>query len=220
MTRPSPDAETFGRLYEEYKVPVFRLTCRLAGNAAEAEDLFQETWVRAVESFREKRFRAEYAKAWLFTIALNLHRDMLRKMRTRRKFQSEATGPGGPEERSAEGVWGSRPATADEALERSEFRRTLDGALARLPEKQRRVFVLKGCEGYSHAEVGRLLRIREATVKTLFFRAVRRLRTELRPALEGLVHKGSYPANPSGIRGAGTKGACPANPSWKRGAGT
>jgi RNA polymerase sigma-70 factor (ECF subfamily) len=198
MTRFSPEAETFGRLYEEFKVPVYGLAWRLAGNAAEAEDLFQETWVRAVESFRRKSFRAEFAKAWLFTIALNLHRDMLRKKRTRRKALGETAGAAGAEERSVEGIWGPPPAAGDEALEQREFRRTLDGALARLPEKQRRVFVLKGCEGYTHAEVGRLLRIREATVKTLFFRAVRKLRTDLHTAF------------PSGIRGAGPEGACTA----------
>jgi len=205
MTRLPPDAETFGRLYEEFKVPVYRLACRLAGNAVEAEDLFQETWVRAVESFRRKRFRAESARAWLFTVALNLHRDMLRKKRTRRKVLGDAAGA---EELAVEGVWGSPPAAGDEALERREFRLRLDGALSRLPEKQRRVFVLKGCEGYSHAEVGRLLRIREGTVKTLFFRAVRRLRADLSTAF------------PSGIRGAGSKGACTAMPSGDRGAGT
>jgi RNA polymerase sigma-70 factor, ECF subfamily len=220
MTGLPPDAEAFGRLYEEFKVPVFRLACRLAGNAVEAEDLFQETWVRAVESFRRKRFRAESAKAWLFTVVLNLHRDMLRKKRTKRKVLGDASSAAGAEESAVEGVWGSPPAAGDEALERREFRLRLDGALSRLPEKQRRVFVLKGCEGYSHAEVGRLLRIREGTVKTLFFRAVRRLRADLSPALEGLVHKGSYPANPSGIRGAGSGGACTAVPPGIRGAGT
>jgi len=203
MTRLPPDAEAFGRLYEELKVPVFRLACRLAGNAVEAEDLFQETWVRAVESFRLKRFRAESAKAWLFTVVLNLHRDMLRKKRTRRKVLGDAPGAAGAEELAVEGVWGSPPAAGDEALEQREFRRRLDGALARLPEKQRRVFVLKGCEGYSHAEVGRLLRIREGTVKTLFFRAVRKLRSDLRTAF------------PSGVRGAGSKGPCTAQPGRK-----
>lgn len=198
MTRLSPDAEAFGRLYEEFKAPIYRLACRLAGSTTEAEDLFQETWVRAVKGFQEGKLRDEQAKAWLFTIAVNLHRDMLRKKRVRRRFHGEAHGPDGVEQRGVEGVWGSLPATGDEALERREFRRTLHGALARLPENQRRVFILKGYEGYSHAEVGQVLRIREATVKTLFFRAIRKLRSELRTAL------------PSGERGAGSKDACPA----------
>ncbi len=196
--RPSAEAEDFSRVYEEFKVPVYGLACRLAGSPVEAEEIFQETWVRAVESFRRKRFRPGSAKAWLFTIAANLHRDMLRKIKIRRRLHGEAAGTDEAEERRAEKIWGSPAATGDEVLERREFRRTLSRALARLPENQRRVFVLKGFEGYSHAEVGRLLRIREATVKTLFFRAVRRLRTELRPA------------NPSGERGAGTNGAGPA----------
>ncbi|MDH4196347.1 MAG: RNA polymerase sigma factor [Candidatus Aminicenantes bacterium] len=217
---PPAEAGDFIRVYEEFKLPVYKLACRLTGNAAEAEDLFQETWVKAVASFRERGIRPESARAWVFTIAVNLHRDMLRKKRLRRRLHGEATGTDGAEERGAERVWGSSPATGDEALERREFRRTLDLALARLPENQRRVFVLKGFEGYTHAEVGRLLRIREATVKTLFFRAVRKLRAELRPALAGLAHKGSCPAIPSGERGAGSKGACPAIPSGERGAGS
>jgi len=183
MTRLPPDAEAFGRLYEELKVPVFRLACRLAGNAHEAEDLFQETWVRAVESLRERSMRPESARAWVFTIALNLHRDLLRKKKTRRTLHNEVAGTDAAEERAVEGVWGPSPVAADVAMERREFRRTINNALTRLPEKQRRVFVLKGFEGYTHAEVGRLLQIREATVKTLFFRALRRLRADLKPAL-------------------------------------
>ena len=196
--QPSTEAGDFLRIYEEFKLPVYRLACRLAGNPAEAEDLFQETWVRAVESFRKRGLRHESARAWVFTIAVNLHRDRLRKIRIRRKFHGQGTGEGRPEEQGVEGLWGPAAVAGDEALERREFRRTLDAALARLPENQRRVFLLKGFEGYSHAEVGRLLRIREATVKTLFFRAVRRLRAALSPA------------NPSGERGAGSKGAGPA----------
>lgn len=207
VDRLSAEAGDFLRVYEELKLPVYRLACRLAENAVEAEDLFQETWVKAVESIRKRGLRLESARAWVFTIAVNLHRDMLRKKRLRRRLHGEAGDADGAEGRGAERIWGSSPAAGDEALEQREFRRTLDLALARLPENQRRVFVLKGFEGYSHAEVGRLLRIREATVKTLFFRAVRKLRAELSPALEGPVHKGACPAIPSGERGAGSKGA-------------
>lgn len=62
---------------------------------------------------------------------------------------------------------------------RSDVRLCLRRALARLPGRERRVFVLKDVEGFKHGEIGRMLGIPEATVRTLLHRAVGRLRKEL-----------------------------------------
>ena len=69
-------------------------------------------------------------------------------------------------------------ARADNAT-RSDVRLCLRRAVARLPGRERRVFVLKDIEGFKHGEIGRMLGIPEATVRTLLHRAVGRLRKEL-----------------------------------------
>jgi RNA polymerase sigma-70 factor (ECF subfamily) len=71
-----------------------------------------------------------------------------------------------------------RHAGRDGAI-RSDVRLCLRQAVARLPGRERRVFVLKDIEGFKHGEIGRMLGIPETTVRTLLHRAVARLRKEL-----------------------------------------
>ena len=80
--------ESFEAVFELHKDAVFRLACALTDNARDAEDLFQETWLRAVRA-RRAGPQAGDVRSWLFTIAANLHRDGLRRKRVRRLFLLE-----------------------------------------------------------------------------------------------------------------------------------
>lgn len=118
-------------------------------------------------------------KAWLFTITANLHRDALRRARIR-KLVLFAPRPD-PERTTDPVADAPAPGPGPEILaERSETGRALERALAGLPERQRRVFILKEIEGFKHEEIGGILGIPVNTIKTLLFRAVKRLREELR----------------------------------------
>ncbi len=174
----SAEAGAVERLYEKYRVDVYRFARHLALHAGEAEDLFQETWMRVVRH-RDEISPERDMKAWLFTIAANLHRDALRRTRVR-KLVFFAPRPD-PDRKTDAVAAAPAPGPGPDVLaEQSEAGRALDRALAGLPEKQRRVFILKEIEGFKHEEIGGILGIPVNTIKTLLFRAVKRLREELR----------------------------------------
>jgi RNA polymerase sigma-70 factor (ECF subfamily) len=171
---------SFEELYDMHRNDIYRFACALSGDARDAEDLFQETWLRAVRACPAGRGpEGSDPKAWLFAIAANAHKDMLRKKRVRRLFFLERTRSMGARTADADLGWDvPRHAGRDGAI-RSDVRLCLRQAVARLPGRERRVFVLKDIEGFKHGEIGRMLGIPETTVRTLLHRAVARLRKEL-----------------------------------------
>ena len=174
------DVTTFEELFEMYRADLYRFACALAGEPRDAEDLFQETWLRAVkaDTLRSEAGSRE-SKAWLFAIAANAHKDQLRKKRVRHLFflersRSMADGPA-----DADPGWDISEFARRDGTDRSDLKICLRRAVSYLPGRERRVFVLKDVEGFKHVEIGRMLGIPEATVRTLLHRAVRRLRKEL-----------------------------------------
>ncbi len=177
----------FEAVYDRYKADIFRFIFHLTGNQAEAEDLFQETWLRVVRHGQIGPVGPEL-KSWLLTIVLNLHRDGLRRKRVRRAFllrnyhrensdrspTDDCAPPSTEPARAAEQAW---------------LRRDIDQAMAGLPEKQRRVFLLSEFEGLRQTEIAGILGIPVGTVKSLLYRAVKRLQTQLashNPKAEGI----------------------------------
>jgi RNA polymerase sigma-70 factor (ECF subfamily) len=169
---------SFDAIYEMYKEPVYRLACALTDNPRDAEDLFQETWLRVVRSGRDES-RAGDTKAWLFTITANLHRDGLRKKRIRRLFFLERARTMTDEAADADAGWDAARFSSRDFASREDLRLCLRRAISRLPARQRQIFVLKDIEGYKHGEIGRMLGIPETTVRTLLHRAVKSLQKDL-----------------------------------------
>jgi len=179
----------FDEIYEMYTPHVYRFARALTRDAGDAEDLFQETWLRAYRAAAEGvEPRGSEARARLFAIASNAHRDQLRKKRVRRLFLSERKRSMEDGPADADLGWDGPGRAGEDGAARSDIRLCLRRAVMRLPGRERRVFVLKDIEGFKHDEIGRLLGIPEATVRTLLHRAVLRLRRDLaefRPAAEG-----------------------------------
>lgn len=167
----------FDEIYDRYRADVFRFLFSLTRNRAETEDLFQEVWLRVVRHGPSRPDR-EDLRPWLLTIVLNLHRDVLRKKRVRRRFLERSHNLGkGRASRSGRGsAESSDPACLSE---QAAVQRDIDQALAGLPEKQRRVFLLSEVEGLRQAEIAGALEIPVGTVKSLLHRAVKRLQLEL-----------------------------------------
>jgi RNA polymerase sigma-70 factor (ECF subfamily) len=168
----------FDDVFQEFQSHVFRFACYLTRCPNEAEELFQETWLRAVQGFPGDFDRKRF-KAWLFTVAANIHKDNLRKKKIRRLFLLERTkvstqGRGFP----AYMLGGKNVFLASES-EGVDLGRALGEAVAKLPERQRRIFVLKEVEGFKYTEIGEMFDLPVGTVKSLLHRAVRRLRQEL-----------------------------------------
>jgi len=169
----------FDDLYEKYQNAVFGFAYYLTQNRGDAEDLFQEAWLRIAKKLPDE-VNMKSIKAWIFTIVANLHRDELRKKRIRRLFFLQKA-MSLEKENSAFPVVPEKPVSinSDEAY-LTNMGRDIAQAVARLPDQQRRVFVLKEIADFKQAEISNILKIPLGTVKSLMYRAVCRLRRELR----------------------------------------
>jgi RNA polymerase sigma-70 factor (ECF subfamily) len=174
------DMSLFDELYEMYTPHVYRFARALARDAGDAEDLFQETWLRAYRAASTgTELRGNEARAWLFAIAANVHKDLLRKKRVRRIFLGERKKAAEAGRADADLGWDGPELSGEDGAARSDIRLCLRRAIGRLPGKERRVFVLKDIEGFKHEEIARVLGVPEATVRTLLHRAVKRLRKDM-----------------------------------------
>jgi RNA polymerase sigma-70 factor (ECF subfamily) len=165
----------FDEMYREQTVAVWTYALYLARDRAEAEDLFQDVWLRVVEKMDDID-RTENVKAWLLTIAVNLHRDRLRRLKVRRPFLA---GQSRHDLIKDEGGTSGRVPAGSLEWERAETGRAVQEAVARLPERLRSVFVLREIEGCHYADICRILNLRMGIAKSRMFRAVRRLRRDL-----------------------------------------
>jgi len=170
--------QAFDALYNKYKSSVFSFACYLTQNRGEAEDLFQETWLRVVKNLHNISNMRTF-KSWILTIAANLHRDALRKKRIRRLFFWHKSSV--PDEGQDIFTYMPERATSNRSneLNHVDMGRAISKAMAKLPEQQRLVFVLKEIEGFRHTEISEILKLPEGTVKTLMYRAVKRLQKDL-----------------------------------------
>lgn len=172
------DPLLFDNLYQKYKSSVYGFTCYLTRDSGEAEDLFQETWLRVVKHWPKKADLHTF-KTWIFTITVNLHRDMLRKKRIRRLFLREKSTTLNQAGKNSFSHPERTSSSRTNELGNLEIGRAISLALSRLPRQQRLVFILKEMEGFKQSEIGEILKIPLGTVKSLMYRAVKRLRGDL-----------------------------------------
>lgn len=159
----------FEEMYNQHAGRLYALAHRMLGNAADAEDAVQDTFLLAHR--RLDSFRGEAALGtWLYRMAVNRCLD---RLRSRTGREAQATDSLDEPERSWQPA--ARP---DRPLERMDLKR----AIARLPEGSRSVFVLHDVEGLEHREIGKLLGISEGTSKSQLHKA----RLRLREMLKGL----------------------------------
>lgn len=151
-------------LVDEYLPRVYRFALRLTGSREEAEDLTQETFLRAWRRRGHLRDPAR-ARVWLFTIAKNLWNDRLRR-KARRPAAIEPL----PEDQA------STAAPADRELMVQEDLRRVLAAMDSLPARQREVLYLRACEEMSISEIGAVLGISVEAAKASLCEARKRLR--------------------------------------------
>jgi RNA polymerase sigma-70 factor (ECF subfamily) len=168
----------FDDIYDRHKDFVFKYAFYLARDRGEAEDLFQETWLRVAKNLPGIKGDSGSLRPWLSTIVSNLHKDSLRRKRTRLKAWGGQDYPREADGAAAIDAFDPGPGP-EKAAENSALAGRLKRALDGLPERQRSVFLLKEVEGLSLEEIGGTLGIPLGTVKSLGFRAVQGLRRML-----------------------------------------
>ncbi len=173
------NSAVFDELYNRYKSSLYKLACYLTRNQKEAEDLFQETWLRIAKHLAHKTIDMDNCKTWIMTITSNLYRDWLRKKRVRKSFSFQKPESDGQADMHLEKpMWGEKTCLGNDS-KHLEVKMALSTALAGLPSRQRLIFVLKEMEGYKYSEIGEMLNLPEGTVKSIMHRAIKKLRKDL-----------------------------------------
>jgi RNA polymerase sigma-70 factor (ECF subfamily) len=162
-------------LYRHHRAELHRFLVARTGDAAEAEDVLQEVWIRASG---QPPASVEHWRAYLFRTAHNLVIDRARARRRRtareQRWIEDAHGPLSPAEEVAD-----TRATAEDAIEAREEAARLASAIANLPEGARRAFMLHKIDGLSHGEVAERLGISKSGVEKHMAVAMKHLRRML-----------------------------------------
>ncbi len=164
------NVDAFEHLVREHQRSLYAFCRRLTGNHDEADEIAQETFVRAFPSIGQFRGDSRFG-TWLHQIALNLVRS-----RARRRLRPVDIDPDSLPSGSA---GGAGQGTTDCHGSDPFRRRRLEAAVRNLPERQRLTLMLKVCEERTHAEVAHLLGCTVGTTKANLFHALRRLRRAL-----------------------------------------
>ncbi len=172
------DSQAFRELVDRHSRTIFGLAHRMTGNEHDAEDVVQETFLRAFRQLDRFEARANFG-TWLYRIAVNCSIDLMRKRRETTTDEPDEM------ERMATTVPGRPDAPdLDRLVFSAEIRQRVAGALGRLSQMERAAFVLRHFEGQSIEEIGRALGLRTNATKHSIFRAVRKMRAALEPLVD------------------------------------
>jgi RNA polymerase sigma-70 factor, ECF subfamily len=178
--------ERYAELVARHQRRAGRIAYHYLRDAAEADEAVQDAFVKAYSHLLSFREELPF-DVWFTRILINGCLDRI-KSRTRRErwlVPMSATSAGSAEGGLVERDFGDRATSTgpspEETLLTRERRREIAVALAKLPERQRAVFVLSHVEGHTSREVSAMTGLNESTVRVHLFRAIRKLRTLLAP---------------------------------------
>jgi RNA polymerase sigma-70 factor (ECF subfamily) len=168
------DSEAFRALVERHSRSVFRLAYRMTGNEQDAEDVVQESFLRAYRQLGRFESRANFG-TWLYRIVANCSVDLMRSKQAR---HDQVRGDSLDEavELPAADVPGP-----ERMAQSAEIERRVQAALQALSPLERAAFTLRHYEGRSIEEIGAALNLGTSAAKHSVFRAVKKLRIALAP---------------------------------------
>jgi RNA polymerase sigma-70 factor, ECF subfamily len=173
------DSEAFRLLVERHSRSVYKVAYRLTGRAEDAEDVVQETFLKAYRQLDRFEERASFG-TWLHRIAWNCSVDLLRARPKREQAEESDT---------LEQLGSTSAATATSAgspsperlMASTQLGDHVKAAMARLSALERAAFVMRHYEGRTIEEISKALDIRQNAAKHSIFRAVRKMRIALEP---------------------------------------
>ena len=175
------DRDAFRLLVERHSRSIFRVAYRMTGDRQDAEEIVQETFLRAYKSLDKFELRSNLS-TWLYRIAVNRTLDLLSTRKTQmqakdayqitdhleagedRKVQLPAQNPG-----------------PERLLLSLEVKSRLAGALGLLTPAERVAFIMRHMDGQSIEEISKALNLKASAAKNAVFRAVQKLRQQLEP---------------------------------------
>ncbi|MDG2303931.1 MAG: sigma-70 family RNA polymerase sigma factor [Candidatus Binatia bacterium] len=183
--RPDPDAalmarvregdwEAYRQLYEKHLDPIVRYAAKFTGNRARAEELAQDIFLQVYRARERWEPRARFT-TWLYTIAHNLCLNEVRRFDYRGRVGPLENADGEPMD-----LPDRKALAGEELVSGHEFEERLHTLMGELPENQRTALLLSRVEDLRYEEIGAVLGCTEQAVKSLVFRATRRLKEGLK----------------------------------------
>ena len=171
------DSDAFRTLVERHSRAVYRLAHRMTGNASDAEDVVQETFLKAYKQLGRFESRANFG-TWLHRIAVNCSIDLIRSRPHKEAGHDAADleAMGGEEAGDESGQH-----TPERLMLSTEVQERINSAMSALSQRERAAFVLRHFEGNSIEDISRSLGLKTNATKHSIFRAVRKMRAALEP---------------------------------------
>ena len=169
----------FDALVRQYEHQVLRLALHLTGSEHDAEDIYQEAFLKAYRYLGNFRFECSFY-TWIYRIVTNLCLDQLRRRKTRREDHAVVVSHSGDEIDILASVSDDRSfSNPGKELDRKVLGERIQAALEKLTPRERMVFELKHYQGLRLRTIGEMLKTTEETAKNTLFRATKKLRTQL-----------------------------------------
>jgi RNA polymerase sigma-70 factor (ECF subfamily) len=169
----------FDALVRQYEHQVLRLALHLTGSEHDAEDIYQEAFLKAYRYIGNFRFECSFY-TWIYRIVTNLCLDQLRRRKTRREDHAVIVDHSGDEIDLLASVSDDRSfSNPAKELDRKVLGQRIQMALSKLTPRERMVFELKHYQGLRLRTIGEMLNTTEETAKNTLFRATKKLRAQL-----------------------------------------
>jgi RNA polymerase sigma-70 factor, ECF subfamily len=169
----------FEQLVHAHDQAVLRLAIRITGSRTDAQDIYQEAFLKAYTRLESFRFECSFS-SWIYRIATNVCLDHLRKNRKHKRNSSPEENDEGGEYNLVNQVPDDRAANnPEQQLFSRELRALISFALQQLTPRERMVFELRHFQGLRIGAVGEILNTSEASIKNSLFRATNKMRLQL-----------------------------------------
>jgi RNA polymerase sigma-70 factor (ECF subfamily) len=173
------DRDAYRILMDRYARGVFRLAYRMTGNEEDANEVVQETFLRAYKQLQRWESRSSFS-TWLYRIAANYSIDMTRQKRKRSEISLTQYNDGGEVVDISQYMRSDEPGP-DRLLDSSRLKECVSTTLNELSGQERTAFVLRHFEDQSIDQISSALGLSANATKQSIFRAVKKLRRALEP---------------------------------------
>jgi RNA polymerase sigma-70 factor, ECF subfamily len=172
------DRDAFRVLVERHSRSIFRVAYRMTGDQHDAEEIVQETFLRAFKSLERFELRSNFG-TWVYRIAVNRTLDFLsaRKIQMKDAYQIADN----PDSEAGQVQLATSSPGPDRLLLSAEMKKKVAQALGLLTPAERVAFIMRHMEGQSIEEISKVLNLKASAAKNSVFRAVQKLRQQLEP---------------------------------------
>ena len=174
----SGDQDAFAQLVRAYDHSVLRLAVNLLRSQEDAQDVYQEAFLRVYKNIQSFRFDCSF-HTWLYRIVTNICLDHLRKKKVRKEEATVVDTAEGPVDRMDAFEEGSAHADPERSMQNRQLSQRIESALVELTPRERMVFELRHYQGLRLRAIGEMLGTSEEAAKNCLFRATQKMRAVL-----------------------------------------